>query len=93
MEETVRWYKKHLAGFVESFEDDMRNDLYEELEAFAEWILCEVEGDTDASRLHSPKSYLRDYLRERAATMHINHTMDGEVWFENDHKLLRNIIK
>jgi len=93
MEGTVRWYKKHLAGFVDSFEDDMRDNLYDELEAFAEWILCEFEGETGASLLHSEKSYLRDYLRHRAGAMRINDDMDGEVWFENDHKLLRNIIK
>ena len=48
MEETVRWYKRHLAGFVESFEDDMKEELMTELEVFADWILEAVESDTGA---------------------------------------------
>ena len=93
MEETVRWYKKHLAGFVDSFEEDMKKDFYAELEAFAEWILEAVEHETGAMVSGDAKYYLKDYFGDRARGMRVNHDMDGEVWFEKDHKLLRNIIK
>lgn len=93
MEETVRWYKKHLAGFVERFEDDMQKELRIELEVFAEWILEAVESDTGAMVSGDAKYYLKDYFEERARDMKTNHDMDGEPWFGKDKTLLRNIIK
>lgn len=93
MEETVRWYKKHLAGFVETFEQDMQIDFKDELEAFAEWILCAVEGDTGACVSGDAKWYLKEYLEQRARDMNVDHSMDGEPWFAKDKTLLRNIIK
>jgi len=92
MEETVRWYKRHLAGFVESFEDDMKEELMTELEVFADWILEAVESDTGAMVSGDGKYYLKDYLQERARDMTTNHVMDGEPWFVKDKKLLRNIL-
>jgi hypothetical protein len=93
MEETVRWYKKHLAGFVESFEEDMQIDFKDELEAFADWILDAVEHETGAMVSGDAKYYLKGYLLCRARDMTINHDMDGDPWFNEDHKLLRYIIK
>ena len=93
MEETVRWYKKHLAGFVDSFEEHMKQVLLAELEAFAEWVLDSVEHETGAMVSGDAKYYLKDYFEDRARDIRVNHDMDGEVWFEKDHKLLINIIK
>lgn len=81
MEETVRWYKKHLAGFVESFEDDIKKDFLTELAVFADWILDAVEHETGAMVSGDGKYYLKDYLEQRARDMQINHEMDGEPWF------------
>ena len=93
MEETVRWYKKHLAGFSDSFEEDMKQGLLAELEAFAEWVLDSVEHETGAMVSGDAKYYLKDYFEDRARDIRVNHDMDGEAWFNEDHKLLRNIIK
>ena len=92
MEDTVRWYKKHMAGFVESFEDDMKKHLLAELEAFAEWILESVESETGAMVSGDAKYYLKDYFEHRSRYMTVNHDMDGEPWFTKDKTLLR-IIK
>ena len=93
MEDTVRWYKKHLAGFVESFEDDIKKDFLTELAVFADWILDAVESETGAMVSGDAEYYLKDYFEERARDIKVNHEMDGDPWFAKDKTLLRNIIK
>ena len=90
MEDTVRWYKRHLAGFVQNFEDDIKNELYGELEAAFEYVCGMIEDYTHINLDNysmSSKDLLDRYLKERARSI------DDDAWFNEDHKLLRNIIK
>ena len=86
MEDVTKQYKKHLAGFVESFEKYVQDQLYTEIKEAIEYTLFVVfcDLDVDMDRYLSEDNLFQDYLENRSRA-----SSSENPWYTNsNHKIM-----
>jgi len=86
MENITKQYKKHLAGFVESFEKDVQDQLYTEIKEAIEHTFFEVSlcFDVDMDHYLNEDILFQEYLEKRSRT-----SSSENPWYTNsNHKIM-----
>lgn len=86
MENITKQYKKHLAGFIEYFEEDVQNELYTEIKDAIEYALIAVSEnlDVDIDDYVDEDTVFQNYLERRSRK-----SVSKNPWYTDDnHKII-----
>lgn len=86
MENITKQYKRHLAGFVESFENDVQDQLYTEIKEAIEYAFYQISVnlDVDIDDYVDEEGVFQEYLEKRSRV-----SSDENPWYTDDnHKII-----